>query len=249
MHKSKVRVGTIMKRTMTIGLLGAILAVAVGFISTNAISATPFLMAASDVSSDESAYMIGHVEYTVRGADGQIKQYVQGDNLIVDRGRDCAAQSIFDPSDVTTPVCGITTDGFKFIAIGNGTHVDANDQLQLVDSTGTAPVYADADGCDSDNTTSDTCEMDRKQATVSINSASGSTVVSVSNAADPFTFNHGGNHANHNGILDDQIEILESGLFDNGAAVGDNMFSARSVTGISVTNADTLAVTWTITLS
>lgn len=233
-----------MKRTMTIGLLGAILAVAVGFISTNAISATPFFMAASDVSSDESAYMIGHVEYTVRGADGQIKQYVQGDNLIVDRGRDCAAQGIFDPANSGS--CTLTADGFKFIAIGNGTHVDDNGQLQLVDSDGT-------DGCDNDNTTSDTCEMQRKEGVVTIVSNAGSTVVTVTNAADPFGFDHGGNHANHNGVNNDQIQILESGLFDDATisdpATDENLFSARSVTGISVTSADTLAVTWTITLS
>jgi hypothetical protein len=242
MHKSKVGVGTIMKRTMTIGLLGAILAVAVGFISTNAISATPFLMAASDVSSDESAYMIGHVEYTVRGADGQIKQYVQGDNLIVDRGRDCAAQAIFDPAN--TGACTNTIDGFQFIAIGNGTHVDDNGQTRLVDTDGT-------DGCDSDNTTSDVCEMQRSPAVATIVSNAGSTVVTVTNAATPFTFNHGGAHANHNGVNADQIQILESGLFDANPinSATDNMFSARSVTGISVTNADTLAVTWTITLS
>lgn len=236
-----------MKRTMTIGLLGAILAVAVGFISTNAISATPFFMAASDVSSDESVYMIGHVEYTVRGADGQIKQYVQGDNLIVDKGRDCAAQSIFDPAN--SGACQNTIDGFQFIAIGNGTHFDDNAQLQLADSTASNSDYSDADGCDSDNATPDTCEMQRKKGVVTITPKSGSTVVSVTNAEDPFTFNHGGNHANHNGVNADQIQILESGLFDANTGFTDNMFSAREVTGISVTSADTLAVTWTITLS
>ncbi len=237
MHKSKVKVSTLMKRTMTIGLLGAILAVAVGFISTNAISATPFFMAASDLSSDESAYMIGHVEYTVRGADGQIKQYVQGDNLIVDRGRDCSAQKIFE--DDATTVCTPKGNGFNFIAIGNGTHVDDNAQLQLVDSTATP-----GDGCDGVSTTSDTCEMDRTPATVTITSGLGSTMVSITTTT-PFTFDHGTN----NGAPNNAIDITESGLFDDGTSFADNMFSARSVAGISVTSADTLAVTWTITLS
>ena len=50
MHKSQAKITQLMKRTMTIGLLGAVLAVAVGFISTNAISATPFLMAGNEFS-------------------------------------------------------------------------------------------------------------------------------------------------------------------------------------------------------
>ena len=204
-----------MKRTVTIGLLGAILAVAVGFISTNAFSATPFFVAASDLSSDESISMIGHAEYTVLDSNGQVIQYVQGDNRIVDRGRDCSAQRIFNASD--TSACAFNGDGFNFIAIGNGTFVDDDGVTQLAD------------------------EMDRVAGDVSITSNSGTTVVSVTTQS-PFTFDHG--TANH----PSGITITESGLFDDGTAGADNMFSTRAVSGISVTAADTLAVTWTITL-
>lgn len=210
MHKSKAKVGTIMKRTVTIGLLGAILAVAVGFISFNAISATPFFMAVADNSSDESFSMIGHVEYAVMDSNGQVIQYIQGDNLIVDRGRDCSAQRIFNASD--TSACAFNGDGFNFIAIGNGTFAGTDATTQL------------------DN------EIQRNAGEVSITSNSGNTVVSVSTQT-PFTFNHGGT-----------MSITESGLFDDGTAGGDNMFSTRAVANIDVTAADTLAVTWTITL-
>lgn len=209
-----------MKRTMTIGLLGAILAVAVGFIITNAISATPFFMAASDLSSDESFSMIGHVEYAVLDSNGQIKQYVQGDNRIVDRGRDCSAQRIFNASDSSgtgSSVCAFNGDGFNFIAIGNGTFVDDDAVTQLA------------------------LEMQRTAGDVSITSNSGTTVVSVTTQT-PFTFDHG--TTNH----PTGITISESGLFDDGATSADNMFSTRAVSGITVTSADTLAVTWTITL-
>ena len=148
---SKITVFTAMKRTVTIGLLGAILAVAVGFISTNAFSATPFFMAASDLSSDESISMIGHAEYTVLDSNGQVIQYVQGDNRIVDRGRDCSAQRIFNASD--TSACAFNGDGFNFIAIGNGTFVDDDAVTQLAD------------------------EMQRVAGDVSITSNSGTTVV------------------------------------------------------------------------
>ena len=216
MHKSKATVGTIMKRTVTIGLLGAILAVAVGFISTNAISATPFFMAASDLSSDESFSMLGHVEYTVLDSNGQIKQYVQGDNLIVDNGRDCSAKLIFNSTD-DSGVCTPLNTGFNYIAIGN--------------VTGGFP------GTDASTALGD--EMDRTEGDVTITSNSGTTVVSVT-TREPFTFDHG--TTNHpTGIV-----VSESGLFDDGTA--GNMFSTREVTGISVSSADTLAVTWTITL-
>jgi len=229
MHKSKVTVDTLMKRTVTIGLLGAILAVAVGFISTNAISATPFFMAASDLSSDESFNMIGHVEYTVLDSNGQIKQYVQGDNRIVDVGRNCSAKLIFNSTD-DSGVCTPLNTGFNFIGIGNGTFANSDSAIQLDDDTGAA-------GCDGDSGTADVCEMDRVAGEVSIDTSnSGTTIVSVTTVT-PFTFNHGGT-----------IPINESGLFDDGAVGGGNMFSNRAVSGISVTSADTLAVTWTITL-
>jgi len=229
MHKSQAKIIQLMKRTMTIGLLGVVLAVAVGFISANVISATPFLMAASDLSANESVYMIGHVEYTVRDADGQIKQYIQGDNEIVEVGKDCSAQSIFDPTD--TSACFNSGNGFQYIAIGNGTQTIGSGLTQLFDTDGTT------EGCAG---TGDACEMDRKVGAVSIDTSGTDTEVSITNSADPFTFNHGGS-----------IDVTESGLFDDDTLdfATDNLFSIRSISGISVTSADTLSVTWTITLS
>jgi len=206
-----------MKRTITIGLLGAVLAVAVGFISTNAISATPFLMAENEFSPNESAYMIGHVEYTVRGADGQVKQYAQGDNLIVEKGKDCAAQIIFDNSSSTA--CTITsgTTGFNFIAIGNATGAIDGTETQL-DSLG-------ADG-----------EIDRTSGTVTIDTSGSNTIATITTAT-PFAFTS---------ISSTTVE--QSGLFDDGTPVNGNMFAMRDDLGILVTSADTLTVTWKITL-
>jgi hypothetical protein len=207
-----------MKRTMTIGLLGAVLAVAVGFISTNAISATPFLMAENEFSPNESAYMIGHVEYTVRGADGQVKQYAQGDNLIVEKGKDCAAKMIFDNSSSTA--CTITsgTTGFNFIAIGNATGdgVTGN-ELQL--DTGVTVG-----------------EIDRTSGTVTIDITGTDTIATITTTT-PFAFTS---------ISSTTVE--QSGLFDDGTALRGNMFAMRDDLGIFVNSADTLSVTWTITL-
>jgi len=205
-----------MKRAITIGLLGAILAVAVGFISTNAISATPFLMAGNQVGPNESVYMLGHVEYTVKGADGQIKQYVQGDNAIVEKGKDCAAQLIFDRGDTTA--CTFNGDGFNFIAVGNATGAVDGTELQLDAGAGTG-------------------EIDRVAGNVTI-VTSGTDAVATITTGTPFAFT---------GISTTIVQ--QSGLFDDGAAAGGNMFSMRDNLGINVTSADTLAVTWKITLA
>jgi len=218
MHKSLAKITQLMKRTMTIGLLGAVLAVAVGFISTNAISATPFLMAGNEFSPNESVYMIGHVEYTVRGVDGQVKQYVQADNLIVEKGKDCAAKMIFDNSS-NAALCTITsgTTGFNFIAIGNATGIVNGDELQL-DSLGN-------DG-----------EMARTPGSVTFDTSGINTIATIT-TTDPFTFT---------GISSTTVE--QSGLFDDGTAESGNMFAMRDELGILVSSADTLAVTWKITL-
>ena len=217
MHKSQAKITQLMKRTMTIGLLGAVLAVAVGFISTNAISATPFLMAGNEFSPIESAYMIGHVEYTVRGADGQVKQYAQGDNLIVERGKDCAAQMIFDNSSSTA--CTITsgTTGFNFIAIGNATGAVSGDELQL-------------------DTGATVGEIDRTSGTVTIDITGTDTIATITTTT-PFAF-----------TSISSTTVQQSGLFDDGTPVSGNMFAMRDALAIPVTSADTLAVTWKITL-
>ena len=217
MHKSRAKITQLMKRTMTIGLLGAVLAVAVGFISTNAISATPFLMAGNEFSPNESAYMIGHVEYTVRGADGQVKQYAQGDNLIVERGKDCAAQMIFDNSSSTA--CTITsgTTGFNFIAIGNATGAVSGDELQL-------------------DTGATVGEIDRTSGTVTIDITGTDTIATITTTT-PFAF-----------TSISSTTVQQSGLFDDGTSGSGNMFAMRDALAIPVTSADTLAVTWKITL-
>ncbi len=222
-----------MKRTVTIGLLGAILAIAVGFISTNAISATPFLIAANQASTNDSVFMMGHVEYTVRDAStGQIKQYVQGDNLIVESGTDCTAQAIFNSS--TNTICTLGAgDGFEFIGIGNDTATVVSGDVKLTD--------ANDDGCTGG---ADTCEMDRAQGVATFTAASGSGTVVEITTKEPFTFEYLGSTG---------TTVEQSGLFDDGTAstgaVSGNMFAMKSGLGVSVGNADTLAVTWKVTLT
>jgi hypothetical protein len=68
------------------------------------------------------------------------------------------------------------------------------------------------------------------------------TVVSITTTT-PFEFKY----------LGSPTKVTQSGLFDDGADKTGNMFAIRDVSpvtdGLAVTNADTLSVTWTITLS
>ncbi len=127
-----------MRKYTSLVLIGVLVVGIAGFISLDAISATSFvtMKAASDI--HETSQMIGHVTYELRGADGNIKHYFQSDNLIVDKGTDCAANAIFDTTGSSTkddgsggqvPICTLgTDDGFSFIAIGNS----CNNRLLII---------------------------------------------------------------------------------------------------------------------
>jgi len=220
-----------MKRYTSLALIGVLVVGIAGFISLDAFSATSFvtMKAASDI--HETGQMIGHVTYELRGADGNIKHYSQSDNVIVDVGTDCAATAIFDITDAST-ICALGTDnGFSFIAIGNSTNAFP---LASVDDTA-----LDNDGVNG--------EVDRLDGTVGITPADtlgtgADTTVSIVSPA--FTFNTLGPAG---------TVITQSGLFDSDVGGSDNMFSVRDIpgqsgTGLAVTNADTLSITWTITL-
>ncbi len=232
-----------MKKYTSIALIGVLVVGMAGYISLDAISATSFgiMKVASDV--HETGQMIGHVTYELRGADGNIKHYSQSDNVIVDVGTDCSAQGIFDTGN--SDVCTLGANGgFAFIAIGNatGATADAIDIALDVSDGGFANFDNDANPNAGD-------EMARSgyiDATITPADTAGTgadTTVSIASPA--FTFTDLGSAG---------TVITQSGLFDTGALRTPNIFSIRDIpgqsgTGLAVTNADTLSITWTITLA
>ena len=238
-----------MKRYTSLALIGVLVVGIAGFISLDAISATSFvtMKAASDI--HETSQMIGHVTYELRGADGNIKHYVQSDNVIVDLGTDCAAQAIFDNGNAD--VCNLGGNGgFAFIAIGNATFstdggvtgaLEEKDDIVLDTSDGGAANFGD------DNFPNAGDEMARSLTIldVVITPAVGTNAATtVSIASGPFGFEDLGDGTT--------TVVTQSGLFDSAVGGSNNMFSIRDIppvgTGLTVTNADTLSVTWTITL-
>jgi len=232
-----------MKRYTSIALIGVLVVGIAGFISLDAISATSFvtMKATSDI--HETGQMIGHVTYELRGADGNIKNYFQSDNVIVDRGTDCGAHAIFDIG--TTDVCTLGGEGgFAFIAIGNATGAtdDATD-IALDISDGGFVNFDDPTNFP--NAGDEIARSGLIDATITAADTAGTgadTTVSIVSPA--FTFTDLGPAG---------TKITQSGLFDSGTLRTPNMFSIRDIpgqggTGLAVTNADTLSVTWTITL-
>ena len=215
-----------MKKYTSLALIGAIIVGITGFVSLDAISATSVMTMQGTSDIHETGLMIGHVTYEVRGIDGQIKHYLQADNVIVDKGTDCSAQAIFDNTD--TDVCTLSgTTGFGYIAIGNATG-------QTAQATDTALDTSVNGG-----------EVKRSgfiDATITAANSGSSLDTVVSIASTPFTFTD----------LPSGTSITQSGLFDQ--AIGGNMFSIRDIpgptgTGLPVISTDTLSVTWTITLT
>lgn len=234
-----------MKRLYTIALFAGVFAVAMGAISLNGISATP-LMTTTIPQTVELVGMYGHVEYTLRGADQYVKSYIQSDNIVVDDGKDCVSQLVFE-TGAAVGGCTAAPAEFQFIAIGN--------------NTGGAP-----DGAETELDTSSpgncatgaiTGEMARRQVTPTFAAANQATpigtVVTLDTSTNAFTF----------GPTNSTTTILQSGVFDrveatttaNGECLtldaNQNMFSIQELngaTGITVNDGDSLSVKWTITV-
>ncbi len=72
---------------------------------------------------------LGHVTATLRDSDGNIKAYEQGDNTVVDSGRNCASDILFATG------LGSECMMVKFIAIGSSDATIMFDQTNLVAKT------------------------------------------------------------------------------------------------------------------
>jgi len=230
-----------MNRLKTIVLFAGIFGIGLGAISLSGISATSLMVSAAPQTQD-SFNMLGHVEYKVIDESGAIKQYQQGDNIVVIGGKDCVARLVFENS--TSAVCPEGNNEFQYIAIGNQTTggVPANTlaALEVSDS-----------GCADSGTTG---EMARKLIIPSFTPAvtGTGTIVVLDTQSDPFDFSADNSSAN----------IMQSGVFnaDEGGknANGEcttlgtsSMFAVQDLsgdTGIAVSDGDSLSVKWTITI-
>lgn len=230
-----------MKKNTSIVLFASVFAIAVGALG----SGVAYPDALTLPQTQEKIDMVGTVEYTVLDSSGNIKQYMQIDNIVVNDGKDCAADAIFGGG---TCVGTIGTNYFDYIGIGNGsrTALSATDSTLsdgTVDTTGT---------CAATNIGGD---MARKQVTPIHTAASGSTgaVVVLDTSTSPFTFD-----------ANNATTITDAGIFnaDYGTPATDNKCGGQNIagtdwdmfarqflgdSGITVDDGDSLSVKWTIT--
>jgi len=236
----------LMKRTTSIVLFASIFAIAVGTLGLSGNSAT-LLMASAVPQSQEQVGMLGHVEYKVLDSSGNIVQYMQNDNVVVNDGEDCSADSIFGAG---TCAGVIGTNYFDYISIGNGSSANVgatNSTLADIADPGTGDCASTGSGGD----------MARRQVVPTHTPASGGTgaIVELDTSGAPFTF-----------TADNATSVIDSGVFNNdylttvaghictvdGVSGSDwDMFSRQllnGATGITVNDGDSLSVKWTITV-
>ena len=228
-----------MNRTKSIAVFAAIFAVAMTTYGLSGVSASPMAVA-SIPQTHEGVGMLGHVEYTVLDADNQVKAYLQSDNLVTRGGTDCVGELVFTGSSGSTS-CADADAVFSYIAIGNNTEAAVDTSQDLEGTSGIA--------CGAGNTG----EQARKQVTPSqTDDGDGSgTVVELDVLTNTFKFDAG-----------NATTIRQSGIFNADVSVtaGDGscgtlgtafeMFAIQDLPSpVTVSDGDSLAVKWTITIN
>jgi hypothetical protein len=220
-----------MKRQTSVAMFGILFAaaMALGMVSVSGFS-QPLFVASTDMKAENHMGMVGHITFTATDQDGNILSYIQTDNVIVNVGENCVAESLFNvttnlaaqPCDGTGTHTGLDSNGvadggFTYIAIGDGVTLEAQDDTAL----------------------------EQEIAVVGRIKANSTSVVSStgtgagSNAVVTLT-----------GIFVAQgtPTISESGIFDSIVGGNDNMLARQMFTGIPLTAGDKLTVEWEITI-
>lgn len=232
-----------MNRTKTIALFAGIFAIAMTTYGLSGVSASPMVMASIPQAQDGMG-MLGHVEYTVLDSNQNVKQYLQSDNVVVRTGTDCAGEFIFGTTNSAT--CTSTGTAYQYIAIGNATTPDAAaTDIELDVDGGTGCATSTVDG-----------EQARKLVTPTQtdNDGSGTDVV-LDVLTDTFKFDaNNATTVTQSAIFNDNVATTASnGSCSSLGAAGTDweMFSIQDLSGggVVVSDGDSLAVKWTITIS
>ena len=241
-----------MNRTNTIGLFAGIFAIAMGAVALNSDSATSFMVSAVPQNQEEFGF-IGHVEYNVLDEAGQIKAYMQSDNIVVEEGLNCAALAIFQDADsVTGGSCADGSKDFRYIAIGNYSATGASPlaSLEALEVGASASSGCAVSGGSSPDPTHGG-EMSRKFVDPTFEETGGDTVVTLE-LANPFTFDaSNATSVMQSGIFNDASSQNAQGHCNDVTTNTPDAFAIQDLntdTGIAVTDGDSLSVKWTITV-
>ncbi|MDE1767286.1 MAG: hypothetical protein KGI27_13595, partial [Thaumarchaeota archaeon] len=219
----------LMEKNVAIILSITVAAITVTFLATNGmITATPFAIAQISTAQSADSKVLGHVTYVVRGPDGNIKSYMQTDNIRTTQGLNCAANYLFNNKTTSGSCPAVTgTTGFNWVYLVNNTF-----------STSLAHTWSSF----SSASTSCTAPCLLETANQGLPSAVG-TVTFPSNGqaqivSPQFAFSGDGTGG---------TTVTGSALFDKNSGTPNEF--AENTMSVAVGNADTLTVTWTITLT
>ena len=203
-----------------------------------------------------AGFLMGQVEIEARNADGELFAYRLGDNEVVDDGEQCILKMLFSTTSATarggyastgTGACtGILTGAWNVIAIG-----DCN---LTADCAGLAFGAGDGSKFDVDatlpnqdllvrlgNETNTVDGLERGMATsITWHNGTGDTVTKIVLAKTFTKVGTGGTtHL-----------IGESGLFNSTtyAQAGNGMLARQMFTDVSLSDGDSITVTWTFTV-
>ena len=216
-----------MKRQTSVAMFGIIFAaaIALGMVSISGFS-QPLFVASTDTKVVNHMNMMGHITFTATDQDGNILSYIQTDNIIVNVGENCVAESIFNVTTTGADLCdgtgtqtgansnGVADGGFTFIAIGtNNTMAGATNQTlgtedSRIKANSTSVVSSTGSGAGS-------------EAVVTLTGVFTATGTPI---------------------------IQESGIFDKAMAADENMLARQTFTAIPLTVGDKLTVEWEITI-
>ncbi len=194
-------------------------AMALGMVFVSGFSQPLFVASTTDAKAVSQMGIFGHITLTATDPDGKIISYIQTDNLIVNRGENCVAETMFNVTTMGDNACigkGVTTDRFTFIAIGNGTvSVDVNDTKLAQEVNRTQDIDPD------------------------VVSSSGTGDPGSSSALVTLTAEFTAGEA---------VTIEESGIFDAAGKDAGNMLARKTFNPISLAKDDKLTVEWEITI-
>jgi len=112
-------------------LFGVLIAATAGMVFAGLSTSTLFVAAPSSTLGGKGL-ITGHVESLVRDDQGTVKVYRQSDNLIVNKGEDCAVRTLFDTNNGGGGSCTGTIGEFSYIGIGTGATAASATQTALV---------------------------------------------------------------------------------------------------------------------
>jgi len=210
-----------MKRQTTLAMFGIVFAaaIALGMVSVSGFSQPLFVASTTDAKAVSQMGIFGHITLTATDPDGKIISYIQTDNLIVNRGENCVAESLFNVTTDGNNACigeGVTSDGFTYIAIGNGTvSVDVNNTKLAQEVDRTQDIDPEVDS------SSGTGDPGSSSALVTLEG-----IFTASEA----------------------LDIDESGIFDAAGTDAGNMLARKTFNAISLAKDDKLTVEWEITI-